>query len=65
MQIIERKDPSQDSYQQECPRCGSLLSWTESDVQKDKDGVYLECAVCGMFFTPDTSNPVPPNDNEG
>lgn len=62
MEIVERKDLSTDKYRQTCPRCGSVLEWENSDVQVDRDGLYLECPVCGAFFIPDTSDPIPANE---
>lgn len=59
MEVIDEKPLSSDKYRQVCPRCGSTLEWDNSDVQKDRDGLYLECAVCGAYFIPDTSNPAP------
>ncbi len=53
MKIIKRGKEKVIEKKKSCYKCKSVLSFTSSDVELDRDGKYIVCPVCKSFIAVD------------
>ena len=49
MKIIKEGNVKPKEIRKTCHKCGTVFTYTEADVQSDRDGKYVNCPKCNAF----------------
>jgi len=58
MKIIKKGKLKPVKKTKHCHKCKTLFSFTNADIESDRDGSYVKCPVCKTFIA---VTPKPPN----
>ena len=51
MKVLVEKHNNKKVYKVECWNCGSVLEYTDNDIEIDeRDGNYVVCPICNSFI---------------
>lgn len=50
MKIIKRGKPKKKEKKKTCHECKTVFLYKESDINVDRDGIYVICPVCKAFI---------------